>query len=302
LCSYDALAGERAHPGRIDRVLGERVPIFHVAAALNNRAFAGALSFLAKNEDEFTESDRLKLEALRWTLQKTPRALRREVFMRVPSPYELIAVQAGNTAAVQEKIAARIVDQHLVRVDGACDILIAGLPFVSPFDVNASAMNPILVQAMALGASFDLFHGAPIVKAGGVLIVAHPCSDAFDAQQHPSYIEFMNRLLPESRDPALLEERYEAELAHNPSYVEMYRRGHAYHGAHPFVMWRWGQRARDHLSKIIVIGADNTTVPRLLGWERAASLADAITMARGTMGRSASVTMLHQPPAFATSL
>jgi hypothetical protein len=78
----------------------------------------------------------------------------------------------------------------------------------------------------------------------------------------------------------------------------MYRRGHAHHGAHPFALWRAGQRAREHLGQIIVVGADNTTMPRLLGWERAASLAEAIALARGITGRSAQVMMLHAPPAF----
>ena len=35
---------------------------------------------------------------------------------------------------------------------------------------------------------------------------------------------------------------------------------------------------------MIVVGADNATVPALLGWERADTLAEAIAMARGTWG------------------
>jgi hypothetical protein len=76
----------------------------------------------------------------------------------------------------------------------------------------------------------------------------------------------------------------------------MYRRGNAYHGAHPFYMWYWGQRGREKLSRVIVVGADNATVPELMGWETAGSLAEAISMAQGTMGRSAQITMLHHPP------
>ena len=34
----------------------------------------------------------------------------------------------------------------------------------------------------------------------------------------------------------------------------------------------------------------------LLGWERASTLSEAISMARGTMGRSAQITMLYHPP------
>ena len=71
---------------------------------------------------------------------------------------------------------------------------------------------------------------------------------------HPSYIEFFNRLLPETRDAYELERKYQDEFAYNPSYVEMYRRGNAYHGAHPFYMWYWGQRGREKLSRVIVVG------------------------------------------------
>jgi hypothetical protein len=67
-------------------------------------------------------------------------------------------------------------------------------------------------------------------------------------------------------------------------------------------MWYWGQAGREHLGKVIVVGADNTTVPRLLGWERADTLAEAIAMARALMGRSASITMLHHPPILITDV
>ncbi len=281
---------------RIGRVVDEHMKVFHIETVLNNRMFSGPLSFLMKNEDEFSEADRLKFEAIRWTLSKTPRALRREVFMRVPSPYELIAVHAGATEPAHAKILQRSYEQYAVPVHGQCDILISGIPYVSPYNVNSKALNPLLVQVMALGYFFHMYRNQPVVKKGGVMIVTHPCSDAFDPVHHPSYIEFFNRLLPETRDAYVLEQKYQDEFAYNPTYVEMYRRGNAYHGAHPFYMWYWGQAGREHLGKVIVVGADNATVPRLLGWDRADTLAEAIAMARGLMGRSASITMLHHPP------
>jgi hypothetical protein len=36
-------------------------------------------------------------------------------------------------------------------------------------------------------------------------------------------------------------------------------------------------------------------LPEILGWERADNLTEAISMARSYMGRSAEITMLHQP-------
>ena len=81
------------------------------------------------------------------------------------------------------------------------------------------------------------------------MIMHHPCYDDFDHQFHPSYIEFFNLLLPETRDAFTLRDKYEREFANNPSYIEMYRRGNAYHGAHPFFMWYWGENGRQHVGK-----------------------------------------------------
>ncbi|TXH26424.1 MAG: DUF2088 domain-containing protein, partial [Elusimicrobia bacterium] len=281
---------------RIGRVCEQHMKVFHIETVLNSRMFSGPLDFLMKNEDEFTEADTLKFQAIKWTLKRTPRALRREVFMRTPSPYELIAVHAGKAEEVHEKILAKSYEQYSVPVEGQADILITGIPYISPYNVNSKALNPLLVQVMALGYFFHMYRNKPILKKGGVLICTHPCHDAFDPVHHPSYIEFFNRLLPETRDAYTLEKKYQDEFAYNPTYIEMYRRGNAYHGAHPFYMWYWGQAGREHCSDVIVVGSENRTVPDLLGWKRADTLAEAISMGRARMGRSAQVTMLHHPP------
>src|SRR5205807_680547 len=85
----------------------------------------------------------------------------------------------------------------------------------------------------------------------------------FDPVHHPSYIEFFNRILTETTDAYTIEQKYQDELAYNPSYIEMYRRGNAYHGSHPCFMWYWGQRGREKTSRVIVVGADNAPLPAL---------------------------------------
>ena len=287
---------------RIGRVCDQHMKVFHIETVLNNRMFTGPMDFLMKNEDEFTEADTLKFQAIKWTLKRTPRALRREIFMRVPAAYELIAVHAGKTEPVHEKILAKSYEQYSVTIDGQADILITGIPYISPYNVNSKALNPLLVQVMALGYYYHMYRHKSLVKKGGTLICAHPCSDAFDPVHHPSYIEFFNRLLPETRDSYTLEKKYQDEFAYNPTYIEMYRRGNAYHGAHPFYMWYWGQRGREQLGEVIVVGSDNQTVPDLLGWKRADTMAEAIAMARATQGRSAQITMLHHPPILITDV
>ena len=287
---------------RIGAVVDEHLKVFHIETVLNNRAFKGPMDFLMKNEDDFTENDRLKFEAMRFTLSKMPFPMRRELFMRVPAAYELIACYAGSTEPTHKKTLDKSYEQYAVDVEGQADILITGIPYISPYNVNSKALNPLLVQVMALGYFYHMYRNKPLLRDGGVMIVAHPCSDKFDPEHHPSYIEFFNRLLPETRDAYTLEQKYQDEFAYNPSYVEMYRRGHAYHGAHPFYMWYWGQRGREKCSRVIVVGADNATVPQMLGWERADTMAEAIAMAQSTVGRSAQITMLHQPPIVITDV
>ena len=287
---------------RIGRVAEQQTKVFHIETVLNNRMFSGPMSFLMKNEDDFTEADRLKFQALKWTLDRTPRSLRREVFMRVPAAYELVACHAGACEPTHARTLKKSFEQYAIPVEGQADILISGIPYISPYNVNSKALNPLLVQVMALGYFFHMYRGRPLVKKGGVMIVTHPATDAFDPVHHPSYIEFFNRLLPETQDAYTLESRYQDEFAYNPSYVELYRRGNAYHGAHPFYMWYWGQAGREWLGKVIVVGADNATVPRLLGWERADTLSEAIAMGRSFMGRGAQITMLHHPPILITDV
>jgi hypothetical protein len=263
------------------------------------------MEFLSKNEDEFTELDRLKFEGTRWALKKLPRAAKTKMFFSVPAAYEVIAVHAGMTEPVHEKILRKNFQQYAVKVKGQADILILPIPFVSPYNVNSAALNPLLVQVMALGYFFNFYRGKPLVKKDGVIILTHHCADAFDQDHHPSYIEFFHRLLPETRDSFTLREKYEEEFARNPSYVEMYRHGHAYHGAHPFYMWYWGEAGRAHVGKVIAVGSETTHVPEILGWDRADTLAEAVAMAKSALdlgGRSPQVTMLHHPPIVMTDV
>src|SRR5438132_1550037 len=280
---------------RIGRLIDQHLNVFHIETALNNKMFDGPMAFLGKREEDFSDLDRAALAGLRWTLQKAPRALRQNVFHKVPAAYGLMACAAGRTELAHEKILQAIRRQLFVKVRGQADILIAGIPYISPYNVN-SILNPLLVQVMACGYFFNMNRGIPLVKKGGTLIVTHPCMDEFDPVQHPSYIEFFHRLLPETTDAMTLHMKYEREFAQNPSYVHLYRKGNAYHGAHPFYMWYWGENGRQHLGQIIAVGAENQHVPRLMGWERADTLAEAVDMARGRQGRTAQITLMHHPP------
>jgi lactate racemase len=280
---------------RMGRLANEKLDVFTIETTINNRMFDKPLEFLSKNEDELSGRERGLLKALVASTAKLPQPARHAIFSRVPSPFELTGVFAGTTEPVHEKTLERCYEQYLVPVVGQSDVLVTGIPYISPYNVNAF-LNPLLVQVMAEGYLFNLYRGAPLVKKGGTMIILHPCTDKFDHEQHTPYIEFVHRLLPETRDALELHKRYEAKFASDPALLSMFRNGNAYHPAHPFFMWYWGEAGRQHLGRVIVVGADNEYIPRILGYETAKTMAEALYMAKNGEQRSLSVTCLHVPP------
>lgn len=280
---------------RMGKVTNKALNVFTIETTINNRMFDRPLEFLHKNEDDLSGTERAALKALTYTLNKVPQAARQAIFQRVPSPYGMTGVFAGETEAVHEHTIARSFEQYAVPVKGQCDIMVCGIPYISPYNVN-SFLNPLLVQVLAEGYLFNCYRGKPLVKKGGTLIITHPCTDYFDKEHHAPYIEFVHNLLPETRDAMELHKRYEAKFAANPAYIQMYRTGHAYHPAHPFFMWYWGEAGRQHLGRVIVVGADNEYIPKLLGYETAKNMNVAIEMAKDTAPPNPEITLLHMPP------
>jgi len=280
---------------RIGRVINEHLNVLHVETVLNNRAFGPESAFLLKQEEAFSPFDWAAFHATRVMLARSPRPVKRRLLHQISAPYEPIAIHAGETFAVHERTLAYCYAQYSVPVDGQADVMIAGIPYLSPYNAD-SILNPLLVQVMALAYTFHMYRGRPLARRGGVMIVTHPLHDEFDADQHPSYVEFFHRLLPETRDAFELQRRFETEFADDPGYRHLYRTDRAYHGVHPFYMWYWGEKGRQHLGKVIVVGAQRQETAARLGWDTASSMDEALAMAQSFLGHRPSVTFFRMPP------
>ncbi len=280
---------------RIGQIVNQNLKVFHIETVLNNAMFDPRMAFFTKNEDHYSVPDRAMFGSTRFALSRLPRSAKRKVLFSIPASYEMIAIHAGATIPVHEKTLAYCYAQYGVPVEGQSDVVLYGIPFVSPYNVN-SILNPLLVQVMALGYFHNMYRGMPVVKKNGVLIITHPLYDEFDPHHHPSYIEFFHRLLPETRDSFELQRKYEEEFAHNPEYIRMYRTGNAYHGVHPFYMWYWGENGRTHIGKVIVVGAESQHAARTMGWETAVTVSEALEMAESYVGHKPSVTLMHFAP------
>ena len=279
---------------RMGRLLAEHLRIFTIETTLNNDTFPAQYGFLNKREWEWSLKDQAAMFAARRANERAPRRVRREVFRRIEAPYGITGINAGETEAVHKETLGALHRQQLVEVDGQADVMVVGLPYICPYNVN-SIMNPILVQCLGLGYFFNMYVGQPLVRPGGTMILFHPTPWEFQQVHHPSYVDFFEEVLAETTDPAAIESKFEQQYATDPWYVHLYRNSYAYHGVHPFYMWYWGAHAMDYLGDVIFVGADRKAVRRM-GFRTASTLADALEMAGDTVGSSPRITYLHAPP------
>src|SRR3954452_5837032 len=279
---------------RMGRLLAEHLKIFTVETTLNNDTFPSQLGFLNKREWAWSAKDQAMALAAKPANERSPARIRREFYKRIEAPYQLTGVHAGETEAVHKETLANLHRQQLTEVQGQSDIMVAGLPYVCPYNVN-SIMNPLLAQCLGLGYFFNMYLGQPVVRQGGVMILFHPVPWEFHQVHHPSYVDFFEEVLAETTDPAQIEAKFEEQYATDPWYIHLYRNSYAYHGVHPFYMWYWGARAMEYLGDVIFVGADRRAVKRM-GFRTASTFADALEMAGETVGASPSITYLHSPP------
>jgi hypothetical protein len=278
--------------GRLIAAAG--VKVFQIETTLNNAAFPDQYRFLTRREWEWSVKDQALALATVRGLDKLPASLRRRVFRDIVADYGVTSVQAGETEAVHEVTLANVHRQQLVEVDGQSDVLVVGLPYLGPYNVN-SVLNPILAMCLGLGYFFNMYRGKPLVREGGALVLYHPVPWEFSQLHHPSYVDFFDEVLTASTDPVVIGERFEKSYAEDEWYRHLYRTSHAYHGVHPFYMWYWGAHALEHLGDVVFVGGDPRSTARM-GFRSATSLRDALEMVSGTVGRDPSITYLHSPP------
>ncbi|MCP4872760.1 MAG: DUF2088 domain-containing protein [Proteobacteria bacterium] len=280
---------------RMGRLLQQHVDVFTIETTVNNRMFGPQLEFLAKNEDELSPREELALKGLVKSLKILPQKARQAIFEKVPAPYGVTGVFAGETEAAHAKTLDKCWEQYLVPVEGQADILVTGVPYISPYNVGAY-LNPLLVSVLIEGYLHNLYRGMPLVKKGGTVIAFHPCTDKFDRDQHLPYVEFFHKILTKTRDAEELHRDYEPEFRKNPAYIQLYRSGLSYHPAHPFFMYYWGENGRQHIGRVIIVGADNEYVPKVLGYETAATFEDALRMAKDGAPAEPDIACMHVCP------
>lgn len=282
--------------GRQGRIIEKNLNTFRLEMTINNDLFPRYLKFLQKREHESNIFDKIMAKFIVVLTNLFCEGTKRKIASGIRSNYALIGAYAGNVEPVHKKSLQDNFRQYEVDVKGQSDILIGGIPDMSPYNVN-STLNPVLFVCLVHGYFFNLYKNKPIIRKGGVLIAIHPLEEEFDMARHPSYFDFYEHVLAKTLDPNRIERRYEGSFAKNEKYIRLYRNSSAYHGVHPFYMWYWGCYGLSYIGKTIVIGAKNKRVLKILGFESAENIAEAIGKAKKYLNKAnPHITYIKAPP------
>ncbi len=213
------------------------------------------------------------------------------------NPAEVHRVFAGSVPATRRAALAIARAHQAPRRDllpEKADVVLYGVPDWSPY-AAFSRMNPILtLVSTGLGYLGGLVEA--VGKPGCTVVMATPCPDEWDEARHPAYREVWERVLPVTRDPFEARARFEPELATRPDYVEKYRRAFGFHPAHA-VMALYPLKRLRHAGRVVVAGARDPAVPRHLGFEAAATVEEALSLAASFHGGRPTVALVQNPMA-----
>lgn len=268
--------------------------VFEIEAALDNHAYPLALDFAQKREWEWTLRERTTFDAVRRGLPLTLTRARRRLFDRAVANYGVTRISAGELAEVGRRTAAHLEQQNVVEVTGQADVLVTGVGAYSPYSVD-SILNPVLAAAQGVGATFAAHRGKPVVREGGAMIIVDPAHQEFNPRHHPSHVDFFSDVLSETTDAQRLQDEYESQFAEDAWYRHLYRTSNAHHGVHPFGLWYQVDAAVRHCADIVWVGGRRDTVERL-GFRAASTLADALEIVVGSVGRSPQIILNHDGP------
>jgi hypothetical protein len=171
------------------------------------------------------------------------------------------------------------------------DVVVYGIPAWSPYATFAK-MNPILTL-ISSGMGYLGGYIEALGKPGCSVIVTTPCPEEWDREHHAAYPEVWERILPETRDPYEITDRFGEEFATRADYIEKYRNAYAFHPVHAILATHPLKRLR-HAARVFVAGAQDAKVPEHVGFIPVPKVEDAIAEAERLHGKDCSIVCVEQ--------
>ena len=209
------------------------------------------------------------------------------------NPATIGRIWAGGVAETRAAALEVQTSMHKPRRSEAepADIVVYGVPAWSPYATFAS-MNPLLTL-ISSGLGYLGGYIEALGKPGCSVIMATPCPNVWDLEHHPAHAEVWQRLLPQTRDPYEISDRFGDEYATHAGFIERYRFGVAYHPIHAILATHPLKRLK-YAGRVYVAGASDPAVPRHVGFTPTATVEEAIADAQRTHGRDSSIVCIRQ--------
>jgi hypothetical protein len=274
--------------------------VFQIETIANNRIWPFPIDHLLQpvHDGRRGNPPGIPIRTMLGAASLAPQAVKRWVRNNlVRSDYRPCGVHAGDVDQVHEKTLEILFRQQNVPVAEQADVLIYGVPNLSPYSA-LSKFNPILLRSLVLGYFLDLFRGKPLVKEGGVIVAYNPGREKFHEGHHPSYIDFWQNDLTENYDPLACWGKLSEAYAENPRYLRLYREAFAYHGAHVLINWMWSGMGLRYVKAVILAGAMEPATAQKIGFLSEPTLERAIERAREMVGPSPHIVYQFIPPLF----
>lgn len=281
---------------RISRVILNKARIMVMEATMNNATYPPHVAFLGRPDTRCNALEKLLKRTTPLTMKLMPEPLRKLVLRGVKGGYAPVEIHAGAIDDVHARTLAILKRQVSLPAPKQYDIMLFGLPDLSPYSVDAR-INPVLVVSDVLGYIFNWFYHRPLVKRGGAVIIFNPLFEVFHPEYHLAYRRFYDQVLTQTTNPFEMKERFQESFARDPHLIDCYRHRFAHHGFHPFTVWNWATYALEYLSDVIVVGPPDDRTARRVGVTWARSLDHALGIAREKSGGS-SIAALTIPPFF----
>ncbi|UCG89882.1 MAG: DUF2088 domain-containing protein [Candidatus Heimdallarchaeota archaeon] len=261
---------------RIGRIIEEKIPIFQIEVPLNNDFFSSIFRWLWKplkgKNISFIRRTTLAMSRL------APNKIKTTVRIRYRANFKPIGIFAGKVDVVHQKALELIYKQMTVKVPYQYDVLLFGIPNMSPYNVGTDP-NPLLIHALTHGYLANSFRNKSPLKTGGVIIGFNPGRKYFNQEQHAAYQHVFTQLEPEhtpSRDVEL-----ETTLKNHHKFKYIYNNNYGYHPLHSLLTYYWGTGGRNNSQKTILISRKPVEqVMSKMGWLGVSNFDHAIKKAK----------------------
>jgi nickel-dependent lactate racemase len=171
------------------------------------------------------------------------------------------------------------------------DVVIYGIPAWSPYATFAK-LNPILTL-ISSGLGYMGGYIEALGKPGCSVIVTTPCPEEWDREHHAPYPEVWERVLPQTKDPYEITDRFGEEFATRADYIDKYRHHYAFHPIHAILATHPLKRLK-HAGRVFVAGAQDPKVPEHAGFIATPTVEDAIAEAERIHGKDCSIACIPQ--------